>query len=67
MKEGKPSWDENTLCYMCYACLNFCPRGALQIHSKWFMKSYTAIHGRYPHPYASADDIAAQKLRITAE
>ncbi len=43
------------------ACLNYCPAQAVQIKDKWFMKSYTANNGRYSHPYATADDIAAQK------
>jgi ferredoxin len=67
MTDGKPHWDEDTLCYMCYACLNYCPQEAVQIHSKWYMKSYTAVQGRYSHPYASADDIAKQKLRVNED
>lgn len=61
MKEGKPQWDENTLCYMCYACINFCPVKSIQINSKWYMKSYTATEGRYSHPFCSAKDIQDQK------
>lgn len=61
MKDGRPDWQDNTLCYMCYACLNYCPMESVQINSKWFMKSYTATQGRYSHPYASAFDIERQK------
>lgn len=62
--DKKPVWQDNIKCYMCYACLNYCPVQAVQIKSKWFMKSYTGDNGRYPHPYATADDIARQKYLI---
>ena len=58
---GKPNWNDNTLCYMCYACLNYCPAESVQIKSKWYMKSYTAAQARYSHPYATAKDIENQK------
>ncbi len=61
IKDGKPYWDDNTLCYMCYACINFCPAKSIQINSKWYMKSYTATEGRYSHPFCSAKDIQGQK------
>lgn len=61
MKDDKPLWQPYVDCYMCYACLNFCPAEAIQIYSKIYMKSYTPERGRYPHPYAAADDIAGQK------
>jgi ferredoxin len=59
--DGKPFWRRDTLCYMCFACLNFCPRAAVQIHSIPGVKSFTLENGRYPHPYATIADIAAQK------
>ena len=34
---------------------------SVQIKDKWFTKSYTPKNGRYPHPYATAAEIAAQK------
>lgn len=58
---NKPVWQSNVKCYMCYACLNYCPAQAVQIKSKWYMKSYTEKNERYPHPWATADDIARQK------
>jgi len=61
MESGRPEWQDNVKCALCYACLNFCPRQAAQIKDKWYMKSYTDKNGRYPHPYATAEDIAAQK------
>ncbi|HEY5493106.1 MAG TPA: EFR1 family ferrodoxin [Candidatus Anoxymicrobiaceae bacterium] len=61
MADDKPLWRDDVKCYMCYACLNYCPAESVQIKDKWFMKSYTPKNGRYPHPYATAAEIAAQK------
>lgn len=63
MVEGRPRWSDDVKCFLCYACLNYCPAHASQIKDKWYMKSHTRRNGRYPHPYATADDIAAQKTR----
>jgi len=57
LKDLKPVWDNKTDCYMCYACLNYCPIETIQIHSKFYMKSYTKEHGRYHHPEVTAQDI----------
>ena len=62
MVEKKPEWDDKILCFMCYACLNFCPAKSIQINSKWYMKSYTTIQDRYSHPYATVKDIENQKI-----
>lgn len=59
--DGKPVWRRNVLCYMCYACVNYCPRKAVQVRDIPGVKSYTAGNDRYPHPYATVDDISAQK------
>lgn len=61
MIDEKPVWQNDVKCHFCYACLNFCPKQAVQIKSKWYMKSYTQKNGRYPHPFATADEIAKQK------
>ncbi|MBN2050364.1 MAG: EFR1 family ferrodoxin [Spirochaetales bacterium] len=61
MADNKPVWQRNVDCYLCYACLNFCPSKAIQIYSKVWMKSYTTERGRYPHPYVSLKDMAKQK------
>jgi ferredoxin len=61
MIDNRPVWQENVKSYMCYACLNYCPVQAVQIKSKIYMKSYTEENERYPHPYATAKDIAGQK------
>jgi ferredoxin len=64
--EGRPTWQRSARCYFCYACLNYCPQEAVQIKSKWYMKSLTTSKGRYPHPYASASEIACQKTHAPA-
>jgi ferredoxin len=61
MVDKKPVWRDDVKCFLCYACLNYCPAQSVQIADQWFMKSHTAKNARYPHPYATADDIAAQK------
>jgi ferredoxin len=62
MEDNKPVWQKNFDCYLCYACVNYCPFKAVQIHSKFWMKSYTTGKGRYPHPYATVEDISRQKI-----
>jgi len=59
----RPRWQKQVLCYMCFACVNFCPKESVQIRSIWAVKSFTPANGRYSHPYATAADIAAQKHR----
>ena len=61
MIDGRPTWQKNINCYYCYSCLNFCPTEAIQIYSKFYMKSYTREKGRYPHPYAKMKNIVNQK------
>ena len=63
--DSKPQWDNGKLCYMCYACLNFCPKQSVQINSKWYMKSYTTEQGRYLHSSVSISDMVDQR-RIPA-
>ncbi len=59
--EKAPVWRRDVLCYMCFACLNYCPATAVQIKDIPGVKSYTQTNGRYTHPYAEVKDIAAQK------
>ena len=61
MVNKKPVWDNKIKCYFCYACINYCPKEASQIKTKWYMRSYTKEQGRYSHPYATAKEIAKQK------
>ena len=62
MTDNKPTWQKNVLCYMCFACLNYCPAKSVQIKDIPGVKSYTKENGRYPHPFATINDIAGQKL-----
>ena len=63
--DKKPVWQKDILCYMCFACLNFCPKAAVQIHDIPGVKSYSKENGRYPHPYATVNDISDQKRMDT--
>lgn len=62
MVNNKPIWNKKVQCYMCYGCLNYCPSEAIQIYSKWYMKSYTEENGRYHHPFAKIKEISTQKI-----
>lgn len=61
MVNQKPVWQKNVFCYMCYACINFCPTKAIQIHSIPVVKSFSERGHRYAHPYATVKEIAKQK------
>lgn len=61
MVDGKPLWQKDIKCYLCYTCLNYCPSQSIQIKSQWFMKSHTRTKGRYPHPFATVKDISVKK------
>jgi len=60
----KPVWNKKVLCYMCFACLNFCPRKSVQIKDIPGVKSYSTVNGRYTHPYATVKDIYDQKQKL---
>lgn len=66
MAGDRPAWGENAACYGCFACLNYCPEGSVQVKSRWYLKSYTTQNGRYHHPQVTAMDIASQKGRPAA-
>lgn len=61
MLDKKPVWQKDVLCYMCYACINYCPKHSVQIKSIPGVKSYTEKNDRYSHPYASIKDIENEK------
>jgi ferredoxin len=61
MRDSKPVWSRRTLCYMCFACINFCPNEAVQIRDIPGVKSSSRENGRYPHPYATVGDMQRQK------
>lgn len=57
----QPVWCDKTLCYMCYACINYCPVKAVEIESIPGVPSFTYENDRYCHPYAIYEDIENQK------
>lgn len=61
LTDGKPEWRDNIPCYGCFACINYCPRKAIQIASRFPVKSYTTVNERYHHPSVSAEDMAKQR------
>lgn len=61
MKDNKPVWQKHVFCTMCFACLNYCPKHAIQINDIPGVPSFSRENGRYSHPYASAGDIMKQK------
>jgi NAD-dependent dihydropyrimidine dehydrogenase PreA subunit len=63
MIDDGPVWSDSVRCHGCFACLSFCPKGSIQVRSKWYLKSYTEQNGRYHHPNITANDIAGQKAR----
>jgi epoxyqueuosine reductase QueG len=50
---GVPEWKHT--CQECLACLNFCPKQAIQHGKK------TANRSRYHHPEVTLKDIMSQK------
>jgi ferredoxin/flavodoxin len=67
MVDKRPLWQRAVKCYGCFACLNFCPVHSVQVKSKWYLKSYTPVNGRYHHPAIGVRDIAAQKEKEVKE
>ncbi len=61
MMDKRPVWQQNVFCSMCFACLNFCPKRAVQINDIPCVPSFTRENGRYPHPYAGIGDMLEQK------
>ena len=56
-----PVWSDEVKGYGCFACINYCPEQAIQIKSKWYLRSSTDKNGRYHHPKVTLKDIAIQK------
>lgn len=61
MDDNHPYWEEEIKCFGCFACINYCPQQAIQIRSKFPVKSYTEVNDRYHHPEISFKEVAAQK------
>jgi len=61
MVTEKPVWKDAVKCYGCLACINFCPQQAIQIESRFPVRSYTDVNGRYHHASVTYKDIAEQR------
>jgi len=61
MIDKKPLWQKDRKCFLCYACINYCPVQSIQMRSGRFIKFYTNKNGRYSHPEITVNDIAGQK------
>jgi ferredoxin len=48
LEEGKPAWRHN--CQLCLACINYCPKQAIQFGNATVMK------GRYHHPEVNVSE-----------
>lgn len=61
MVDERPAWKDEPKCYGCFACTNFCPQQAIQIQSRFPVKSSTALTARYHHPAVTYREIAEQR------
>ncbi len=61
MVDGEPVWQKNSKCFLCYACINFCPLQSIQIKSSRLFKICTDKNSRYFHPEATVKVISEQK------
>jgi len=59
--DGRPVWSDSIECYACFACINFCPRQAIQVESRFPIESHTEETARYHHPSVTPREIAEQK------
>ena len=59
--DKKPNWKEDVPCYACFACINYCPRKAIQVQSRFPIRSYTAVNDRYHHKSVTYKEIAEQR------
>ena len=53
---GRPQWNTDADCFMCFACLCYCPENAIQLKGR-----KTEGKPRYHHTQITAGDIARQK------
>ncbi len=56
MNGGKPVWQDDAPCYLCYACFAYCPAQSVLVE-----KIYDKKDGRSFHPEVTVGDIAGQK------
>lgn len=56
MRGGRPEWDRNAECLMCFACIHACPRRAVQLKG-----TKTPGLERYRHPDVTVANIMEEK------
>ena len=61
LMDKKPTWKEDVPCYACFACINYCPRQAIQVQSRFPIRSYSDGNDRYHHQSVTYKDIARQR------
>jgi ferredoxin len=61
LMDKKPIWKEDVPCYACFACINYCPRKAIQVQSRFPIRSYSEVNDRYHHKSVTYKDIAGQR------
>ena len=59
--DNKPNWRGDVPCYACFACINYCPRQAIQVQSRFPIRSYSEVNDRYHHKSVTYQDIAGQR------
>lgn len=59
--DKKPRWNRAVKCYACFACINYCPRRAIQVESRFPIQSATTVNGRYHHKSITYKEIARQR------
>jgi NAD-dependent dihydropyrimidine dehydrogenase PreA subunit len=59
--DKKPVWAADVPCYACFACINYCPRKAIQVQSRFPIRSYSEVNDRYHHKSVTYEDIAGQR------
>ena len=57
----RPVWKGAVKCFACFACINFCPEQAIQIQSRFPIRSHTEVNGRYHHTSIRYNDIVEQR------
>jgi ferredoxin len=60
--DKRPSWQKQTRCHVCLACVSYCPIKA--VHNGKLKVPQTCPDGRYHNPYVTTDQISEQKKVI---
>jgi ferredoxin len=59
--DKKPNWKEDVPCFACFACINYCPRKAIQVQSRFPIRSFSEVNDRYHHKSVTYQDIGGQR------